>query len=137
MNKPAAKIFNSAYTANCGLALALSGKQTHWIGDELNHNSIIRAMRLANVPGERKGIYPHNHMEALRKCLEEVPQDVERVILIFDGIFSMRGDYTPVERIKEIAEPYKGRSRVWRAEANFKYRLAKIIFLDSPRIARE
>jgi glycine C-acetyltransferase len=91
------------------LALALSGKQTYWIGDELNHNSIIRAMRLANVPGERKGIYPHNHMEALRTCLEEVPEDVERVILIFDGIFSMRGDYAPLGRIKEIAEPYDKR----------------------------
>jgi glycine C-acetyltransferase len=106
LNKPAAKIFNSAYTANCGLALALSGKQTYWIGDELNHNSIIRAMRIANVPGERKGIYSHNHMDALRKCLEEVPGDVERVILIFDGIFSMRGDYAPIERVKEIAEPF-------------------------------
>jgi glycine C-acetyltransferase len=106
LNKPAAKIFNSAYTSNCGLALALSGKQTSWIGDELNHNSIIRAMRMANVPGERKGIYPHNNMEALRKCLEEVPEDMERVIIIFDGIFSMRGDYAPIERIKETAEPY-------------------------------
>ncbi len=27
VNKPAAKIFNSAYTANCGLALAISGKR--------------------------------------------------------------------------------------------------------------
>jgi glycine C-acetyltransferase len=27
--KPAAKIFNSAYTANCGLALAISTKQTY------------------------------------------------------------------------------------------------------------
>jgi glycine C-acetyltransferase len=109
LNKPAAKIFNSAYTSNCGLALALGGRQTHWIGDELNHNSIIRAMRMANVPGERKGIYGHNNMEALRKCLEEVPRDVERVMIIFDGVFSMRGDYAPVERIKEIAEAYDRR----------------------------
>ncbi len=106
LNKPAAKIFNSAYTSNCGLALALSGKQTYWIGDELNHNSIIRAMRLANVPGERKGIYPHNNMEALNDCLEKVPEGVERVIIIFDGIFSMRGDYAPIDRIREIAESY-------------------------------
>jgi glycine C-acetyltransferase len=106
LNKPAAKIFNSAYTSNCGLALALGGKQTHWIGDELNHNSIIRAMRIANVPGERKGIYSHNNMEALRKCLEEVSGDVERVIIIFDGVFSMRGDTAPVERIRETAGPY-------------------------------
>ena len=35
-----AKIFNSAYTSNLALALSLSGPDTYWIGDELNHNSI-------------------------------------------------------------------------------------------------
>ena len=36
VDKPAAKIFNSAYTANCGLALSVSHAKTHWIGDQLN-----------------------------------------------------------------------------------------------------
>lgn len=106
LGKPAAKIFNSAYTSNCGLALAIGNKQTHWIGDELNHNSIIRAMRIANVPAERKGIYRHNDMDALRRCLDEVPEEVERVVIIFDGVFSMRGDYAPIDRIRKIAESY-------------------------------
>jgi len=106
LGKPAAKIFNSAYTSNCGLALAIGNKQTHWIGDELNHNSIIRAMRIANVPGEKKGIYRHNDMDALKQCLDEVPEEVERVVIIFDGVFSMRGDYAPIDRIRKIAEPY-------------------------------
>ena len=52
VGKPGAKIFNSAYTSNCGLALAISNKKTHWIGDQLNHNSIIRAMRFCNIPRE-------------------------------------------------------------------------------------
>lgn len=109
LDKPSAKIFNSAYTSNCGLALAIGSKQTHWIGDELNHNSIIRAMRIANVPRDRKGIYAHNDMDDLKKCLEEVPSDVERVVIIFDGIFSMRGDYAPIDRIREISESYHQR----------------------------
>jgi glycine C-acetyltransferase len=108
-DKPAAKIFNSAYTANCGLALAIGNKQTHWIGDQLNHNSIIRAMRIANVPSSNKGIYAHNDMDSLKKCLEAVPEDIERVIIIFDGIFSMRGDYAPIDEIEKIAVPYHGR----------------------------
>ncbi len=106
VDKPAAKIFNSAYTANCGLALAISNKQTYWIGDELNHNSIIRAMRIAGVPRENKGIYKHNDMDDLKRCLDEVPEHIERVVIIFDGIFSMRGDYAPIDRIVQIAEPY-------------------------------
>jgi glycine C-acetyltransferase len=68
VGKPAAKIFNSAYTANCGLALTISSAATYWIGDQLNHNSIIRAMRIAGVPSANKAIYPHNDMAALARC---------------------------------------------------------------------
>jgi glycine C-acetyltransferase len=107
VSKPAAKIFNSAYTANCGLALALSTPRTYWIGDQLNHNSIIRAMRIAGVPTANKAIYAHNDMEDLRKCLEAVPEGMERVAVIFDGIFSMRGDFAPIDQIAKIAEAHQ------------------------------
>ncbi len=106
VGKPAAKIFNSAYTSNCGLALSISNKKTHWIGDQLNHNSIIRAMRITNIPSANKGIFKHNDMEDLKRCLEEVSQDMERVVVVFDGIFSMRGDYAPISEIVEICKAY-------------------------------
>ena len=109
VNKPGAKIFNSAYTSNCGLALAISNKKTHWVGDQLNHNSIIRAMRFCNIPRENKGIYKHNDMEDLKRCLEEVNPDIERVVVIFDGIFSMRGDYAPIDKINAICKQYNSR----------------------------
>ena len=105
--KPAAKIFNSAYTANCGLALSISNKKTYWIGDQLNHNSIIRAMRISNIPSPNKGIYAHNDMTDLARCLETVPEDMERVVVVFDGIFSMRGDYAPIDKILDICRPYQ------------------------------
>lgn len=107
VGKPAAKIFNSAYTSNCGLALAVSNKQTYWIGDQLNHNSIIRAMRISNVPGANRSIYDHNDMGSLRKCLDSVPHEMERVVIIFDGVFSMRGDVAPIDRIVKTANPYQ------------------------------
>ncbi|WP_022663912.1 aminotransferase class I/II-fold pyridoxal phosphate-dependent enzyme [Desulfospira joergensenii] len=109
VDKPAAKIFNSAYTSNCGLALALSNKKTHWIGDQLNHNSIIRAMRISNIPRQNKGIFKHNDMADLRRCLEEVGPEIERVIVIFDGIFSMRGDFAPIKEIKAVCSEYDSR----------------------------
>jgi len=105
--KPAAKIFNSAYTANCGLALAVANKRTHWIGDQLNHNSIIRAMRIAGVPSENKGIYQHNNLEDLKRCLDQVGRGIERIIVIYDGIFSMRGDNAPIDEIDEVVAPYR------------------------------
>jgi glycine C-acetyltransferase len=111
VGKPAAKIFNSAYTANCGLALALSTAKTYWIGDQLNHNSIIRAMRIAGVPSANKAIYRHNDMDDLRKCLQGVPPEMERVAVIFDGIFSMRGDFAPIDRIVNITDDYQAKFR--------------------------
>jgi glycine C-acetyltransferase len=107
--KPAARIFNSAYTANCGLALTIGTGKTCWIGDQLNHNSIIRAMRIAGVPSANKGIYRHNDMDDLQRCLDQVGPGIERVVVIFDGIFSMRGDPAPIDRIQEICEVYNPR----------------------------
>ncbi len=107
--KPAAKIFNSAYTSNLGLSLAISGPKTFWVGDALNHNSIIRAMRIAGVPRENKAIYAHNDMDDLQRCLEDVPEGMERVVVIFDGIFSMRGDYAPIDEIHRRCEPHRER----------------------------
>lgn len=107
VNKPAAKIFNSAYTSNCGLALAIGSKKTHWIGDQLNHNSIIRAMRISGVPSNHKGIYAHNDMDDLRRCFSEVGKDIERVVVIFDGIFSMRGDFAPIDKILAICREFE------------------------------
>lgn len=109
VEKPAAKIFNSAYTSNCGLALAITSRQTCWIGDQLNHNSIIRSMRITNVPSKNKGIFKHNNMADLKRCLDEVPDTMERVIVVFDGIFSMRGDYAPINEIVEICRTYEKR----------------------------
>ena len=101
-----AKIFNSAYTANCGLALSISNKKTYWIGDQLNHNSIIRAMRISNIPSPNKAIFAHNDMADLKRCLDGVPADMERVVVVFDGIFSMRGDYAPIHEILKVCHPY-------------------------------
>ncbi|MFH2091910.1 MAG: aminotransferase class I/II-fold pyridoxal phosphate-dependent enzyme [Pseudomonadota bacterium] len=109
LNKPGAKIFNSAYTSNCGLALAISNDKTHWIGDQLNHNSIIRAMRICNIPSQNKGIFKHNDMADLKRCLDEVSPDMERVVVIFDGIFSMRGDCAPIDQIISVCKDYESK----------------------------
>ncbi len=109
VDKPAAKIFNSAYTANCGLALSISNKATCWVGDQLNHNSIIRAMRIAGIEKANKSIYEHNNMQDLERCLKGIDDTIERVIVIFDGIFSMRGDFAPIHEILEITEKYNNR----------------------------
>jgi glycine C-acetyltransferase len=100
--RPDAKIFNSAYTTVLGLSIALSGPDTFWIGDELNHNCIIRAMRIANVPREQRAIYKHNDLGDLKRQLDAVPSDIWRVIVIFDGFFCMRGYNAPLAEIQTL-----------------------------------
>jgi glycine C-acetyltransferase len=109
VSKPAARIFNSAYTANLGLALAVQSKRTFWIGDELNHNCIIRGMRIAGVPREHRSIFKHNDLDELRRRLDEVPDDIRRLVVIFDGVFSMRGDAAPMAGIEEAVAPHRDR----------------------------
>ena len=109
--RPAAKAFNSAYTTVLGTAIALSGPDTYWIGDELNHNCIIRAMRIANIPGDRRAIFAHNQPDDLARKLEAVPAGIGRVVVIFDGIFSMRGDAAPVREILDVTTAHDARFR--------------------------
>jgi glycine C-acetyltransferase len=109
--RPAARIFNSAYTTVLGTAITLSGPETYWIGDDLNHNCIIRAMRIANIPGDRRSIFAHNDPEDLARKLEAVPAGINRVIVIFDGIFSMRGDAAPLQDLLRVTTAHERRFR--------------------------
>ncbi len=111
VGRPAARIFNSAYTTVLGTAITLAGPETWWIGDELNHNCIIRAMRIANVPSAQRAIYKHNDVADLERHLKAVPDGTGRVIVIFDGIFSMRGDNAPVQEIVELCARHESRFR--------------------------
>jgi glycine C-acetyltransferase len=109
--RPAARVFNSAYTTVLGLAITLSGSDTFWIGDELNHNCIIRGMRIANVPSSQRAIFKHNDLADLAQHLERVPAGTGRVVVIFDGIFSMRGDNAPLDRIAPLVARHEHRFR--------------------------
>jgi glycine C-acetyltransferase len=109
--RPAAKVFNSAYTTVLGTAITLTGPDTFWVGDELNHNCIIRAMRIANVPGERRSIFKHNDPADLEAKLAAVPDGIGRVVVIFDGIFSMRGDAAPLKELLAVIARHDGRFR--------------------------
>jgi glycine C-acetyltransferase len=111
VGRPAARVFNSAYTTVLGMAITLHGPDTFWIGDELNHNCIIRAMRIANVPSAQRAIFKHNDLADLAGHLERVPAGTGRVIVIFDGIFSMRGDHAPVDAIARLAGGHEHRFR--------------------------
>ncbi|HSH75075.1 MAG TPA: aminotransferase class I/II-fold pyridoxal phosphate-dependent enzyme, partial [Longimicrobiales bacterium] len=95
-----AMIFSSAYATVVSTITPLVSAETVLISDELNHNCIINAMRLARPAG--KAIYRHNDVHGLEKALEEWKGRAERALVVTDGVFSMRGDHAPLAEIMEV-----------------------------------
>lgn len=99
-------LFSSAYAAVMGLIPLLVTEKTAVISDELNHNCIINAIALAR-PAE-KHIYKHLDMGELERALAAAARACTRAIVVTDGIFSMRGDHAPLDRIMELACAHDG-----------------------------
>jgi glycine C-acetyltransferase len=104
--RQAAMLFSSAYAAMLGLIPTLVSDRTAVISDELNHNCIINAIALAR-PAE-KHIYKHLDMGELERRLKEASKSCTRAIVVTDGVFSMRGDHAPLDRIATLVRDYDG-----------------------------
>jgi glycine C-acetyltransferase len=103
-NREAAMLFSSAYATMMGLLPPLITDETAVISDELNHNCIINAIALAR-PAEKR-IYRHLDMDDLERHLAAAAKTCRRAIIVTDGVFSMRGDHAPLDRIVELARKY-------------------------------
>lgn len=104
--REAAMIFSSAYATTLGVLVPLITAETVVVSDELNHNCIINAMRLARP--KDKQVYRHLDLADLEAKLAATVGTCRRVLVVTDGVFSMRGDYAPLPRIQEIAERFDG-----------------------------
>jgi glycine C-acetyltransferase len=104
--RDAAMIFSSAYATVVSSIVPLTTDRTILVSDELNHNSIINAMRLARPLG--KEVYAHSDMKALREALERASRTkgAARAVIVTDGIFSMRGDHAPLDEVMALAEQF-------------------------------
>jgi glycine C-acetyltransferase len=98
-------IFSSAYATVVSALVPLITDRTVVISDELNHNCIINAMRMARP--QEKIVYKHVDMDGLDAALSRA--DAARAVVVTDGIFSMRGDHAPLDRIMEIARRHDAR----------------------------
>ncbi|MFP4620830.1 MAG: aminotransferase class I/II-fold pyridoxal phosphate-dependent enzyme [Bacteroidales bacterium] len=100
-------IFSSAYATSLGVIYPLTTRETVLISDELNHNCIINAIRLGKPAG--KEIYSHNNMDELEEALNRSVGKGKRVLVVTDGIFSMRGDNAPLDKLVDICKKYDDR----------------------------
>ena len=105
--REAAMIFSSAYATVMGILSPLITPETIVVSDELNHNCIINALRLARPLD--KAVYPHLDMEALDRACGDAAEKARRLMVVTDGIFSMRGDHAPLDEIVHIVRKHDAR----------------------------
>jgi glycine C-acetyltransferase len=96
-------IYQTGFAANAGLIPQLTGKGDIIISDELNHGSIIDGVRLTKAD---RAVYKHRDMSELEKVLKDADKKYNRILVVTDGVFSMDGDITPMDKIVEISSAY-------------------------------
>ncbi|HUK95362.1 MAG TPA: glycine C-acetyltransferase [Gaiellaceae bacterium] len=99
----AALTYCSCWNANEALIPSLTDDETVILSDELNHASIVDAVRLSR-PG-RKVIYGHSSMDELREALASCPRGARKLV-VTDGVFSMEGDLARLPEIVELAREH-------------------------------
>ncbi len=102
--KDAALVFTSAYIANDATLSTLPKLFPGLIiySDALNHASMIEGVRRN---GGAKRIFRHNDVAHLRELLEADDADAPKLIA-FESIYSMDGDFGPIEAICDLAEEF-------------------------------
>ena len=68
----------------------------------MNHSSIINGIRQS---GADKVIFRHNDLKHLEQLLESEPLSRPKFI-VFESVYSMEGDTSPVKEIAELARRY-------------------------------
>ena len=95
-------LYASCYDANGGVFEPLLSEEDAIISDALNHASIIDGVRLCKAQRYR---YANANMEELENNLKAAQAQRFRLI-VTDGVFSMDGNVTPLDKIVELAEKY-------------------------------
>ena len=95
-------LYAACFDANGGVFECLFGEEDAIISDELNHASIIDGVRLCKAQRYR---YKNSDMNDLEEQLKKAQAQRYRLIMT-DGVFSINGFITPLDKICDLAEKY-------------------------------
>ncbi|MEQ1523130.1 MAG: 5-aminolevulinate synthase [Aestuariivirga sp.] len=102
--KAAGLLFNSGYMSNWTTLSTLASSLPNCIvfSDSDNHASMIEGIRHGK---SKRVIFRHNDVTDLREKLEAAPRNVAKIIA-FESVYSMDGDFGPIEAICDLAEEF-------------------------------
>jgi 5-aminolevulinate synthase len=103
--KEKALLFSSAYVANEWSLIALSKiiPNIHFVSDNNNHNSLIIGINHSRAP---KTIFKHNDLQDLETKLQMVKLAGHTPCIVFESVYSMDGDVSPIKEICDLADQY-------------------------------
>lgn len=104
-NKSRSLLFTSAYVANewSMIALGYIVEDIEFISDSENHNSMIIGMKHSRKP---KTVFEHNNMADLEDKLANARLAGHTPCIVFESVYSMDGDVSPVKEICDLADKY-------------------------------
>lgn len=104
-NKPSSLLFTSAYVANEWTLISLSKIVPNicFLSDSKNHASLIQGILHSKA---EKRIWTHNDMSDLEKKLQEVTALGLTPCIVFESVYSMDGDVSPITSVCDLAERY-------------------------------
>ncbi|KAG5466624.1 hypothetical protein LSCM1_00789 [Leishmania martiniquensis] len=93
---------------------ALFGKEALVLSDSLNHSSLVNGIRSS---GAKVKVFQHDHFDQVEKYLREgivLGQDpcgeykpYKRIVIVFEGIYSMEGEIVNLKKFVELKKKYK------------------------------
>ncbi len=102
--KEAALLFTSGFVSNDATISTVAKMLSGCIifSDSMNHASMIDGVRHS---GADKRIFRHNDVAHLEELLKAAPMGAPKLI-VFESVYSMDGDVSPIARICDLADTY-------------------------------
>lgn len=103
-SKEAALLFTSGFVSNDATISTVAKMLPGCIifSDAMNHASMIDGIRHS---GAEKRIFRHNDIAHLEELLQAAPMGAPKMI-VFESVYSMDGDVSPIEKICDLADTY-------------------------------
>lgn len=101
-----ALLYTSAYVANEWTLVALSKiiPNIMFLSDDMNHASLIEGIRHSGAPKAR---WKHNDLSDLEEKLQDCVTNDMVPCIVFESVYSMDGDVSPIKGVCELAERYR------------------------------
>jgi 8-amino-7-oxononanoate synthase len=98
-----ALVMVSGHATNISVISHLLGPNDMVLHDEYAHNSILLGIQLA---GAQRLSFRHNDLESLAQTLRRHRHQVERLLIVVEGLYSMDGDFPDLPTLVALKKQY-------------------------------